>query len=248
MIRLFTDAWPEVPALDTGISHALVRAVGDGEMAESFRLHRTGRVVAFGRQDRVSPGYQNAVQAARLGDYLPIERLAGGRAAVFHEDTLAFAWAIPDAQPRDRIAERFRSVSTLLFDSFRDLGIDASIGELRGEYCPGSYSIHAGGRKVMGVGQRLVRGAAHVGGVIVVDGGRRIARVLEPVYAALGIDWDSSTAGDLADDVSHVTIDVVMSAVTRRLGLVDDVEEGELPAAVIDAGRRLAPGHVAPAA
>ena len=38
----------------------------------------------------------------------------------------------------------------------------------------------------MGVGQRLVRGAAHVGGVVVVDQGDRIRDVLLPVYDALG--------------------------------------------------------------
>ncbi len=248
MVRLFTQSWPESPGLDTGISHALVRAVGDGRMTESFRLHRTGPVVAFGRHDRVSPGYLAAVESARRAGYLPVERLAGGRAAVFHQDTIAFSWAVPDPRPRDRIGERFRAVSTLLADAFRDLGIESDIGELPGEYCPGAYSIHTGGRKVMGVGQRLVRGAAHVGGVIVVDGGRRIANVLGPVYRDLGIDWDPATAGDLRDRHPALSHEELILAVRRRLATMGGPEEAELPSSIIAAGATLAASHIAPAA
>ena len=71
-------------------------------------------------------------------------------------------------------------------DSFRRLGVDARVGEIPGEYCPGAYSVNARGvKKLMGVGQRLVPSAAHVGGVVVVNGanrvqGRAAARVPTP--------------------------------------------------------------------
>lgn len=242
-------AHPDEPALDTGISHAIVRAVGEGRLGETFRLHRTARIVAFGRQDRLAPGYADAVRSTRDAEYLPVERLAGGRAAVFHEDTLAFSWAIPASQPRDGITERFETISRLLADSFRDLGADARIGELPGEYCPGAYSVNVGGvAKVMGVGQRLVRGAAHVGGVIVVDGGRRIADVLIPVYRALELEWDPRTSGDLADFLPTVSVDDVADAVLARLALHDTVVSRSLPDWVVAEGRGLAQGHIAPAA
>ena len=36
------------------------------------------------------------------------------------------------------------------------LGLDARLGELAGEYCPGEFSVNLAGRsKVMGVGQRV---------------------------------------------------------------------------------------------
>ena len=75
--------------------------VAAGELPETLRLARPGAIVAFGKRDVVSPGYADAVQAARAGGFEAIERLAGGRAAVFHEGTIAFAHAIPDADPRD---------------------------------------------------------------------------------------------------------------------------------------------------
>lgn len=246
MIRVVTESHPDVPGLDTGISHALVRAVGEGLVPEVFRIHRTTPTVAFGRQDRVARGYRQAVAAAHAAGCLPVERLAGGRAAVFHEDTLAFSWARPDASPRDHVVARFETVSNLLAGAFRDLGAEARVGRLPGEYCPGDYSVHVAGRsKVMGVGQRLVRGAAHVGGVIVVDGGRRIADILRPVYAALAIDWDPRTSGDLNDFVPGVTCDAVVEAVLARLSTLDDLTHVPLPRSVVAEGNRLAPDHVA---
>ncbi|HZD23727.1 MAG TPA: hypothetical protein VE569_10055, partial [Acidimicrobiia bacterium] len=59
--------------------------------------------------------------------------------------------------------------------------------------------------KVMGVGQRLVRHAAHIGGVVVVDDAHRVRDVLIPVYRALGLDWDPRTAGSLADRSPGIT-------------------------------------------
>lgn len=249
MISVSNASYPTEPGLDTAISHAIVRAVGEGRLGETFRIHTTGPVVAFGRQDRVTPGYADAVRAARQGGYLPVERLAGGRAAVFHEDTLAFSWAIPEREPREGITSRFETISALLAASFRDLGVDAAVGQLPGEYCPGAYSVHIrGAGKVMGVGQRLVRGAAHVGGVIVVDGGRRIADVLGSVYAALSLEWTPTTSGDLADRVPGISLDTVAAAVLRRLSDHDEIAPASLPDWIVSEGRDLAPSHIAPAA
>ena len=65
------------------------------------------------------------------------------------------------------------------------LGVDARIGEVAGEYCPGKYSVNArGATKIMGVGQRLARHAAHVGGVIVVnmESASEIPKYAEPWF------------------------------------------------------------------
>ncbi|MEX1270920.1 MAG: hypothetical protein WEB55_00555, partial [Acidimicrobiia bacterium] len=101
---------------------------------------------------------------------------------------------------------------------------------------------------VMGVGQRLVRGAAHVGGVIVVDGGRRIAEVLGPVYRALGLEWEPRTAGDLADFVPDISVREVRDAVIARLAAATPTVPATLPDWLIAEGRRLSTGHVSPAA
>src|SRR5690606_187272 len=148
---------------DVAVSHAILSAVSEGELGPVLRLHVPGPLVAFGRADRVTPGYPAAVRAAQAHGFAPVERLAGGRAAVFHESTIAFSLAIPAPEPKPGIHARFEMISQLMVDAFEALGVDARIGELPGEYCPGQWSVNVGGRvKVMGVGQRLVRRAAHI--------------------------------------------------------------------------------------
>lgn len=247
VISLVTDGYPEPAALDTGISHAVLVAVAESRIGETFRLHVPGVVVAFGRQDVLSPGYAAATAAARAEGFEAIERLAGGRAAVFHEGTLAFSWAIPEPDPRRDVRGRFARLADIMVTAFRRLGVEAAVGEVPGEYCPGAYSVNARGAvKVMGVGQRLMRGAAHVGGVVVVHGAARIRQVLVPVYRELGIDWEASTAGDLATEVPGLTVQEVSAAIAEELGRHHTVRGATLPADVVAEGRRLAASHESP--
>lgn len=242
--------FPGDPALETGVSQAVLEAVGAHRLGETLRLHRTDRVVAFGRQDRAAANYPQAVAAAQAQGFAAVERLAGGRAAVFHEGTLAFAWAIPSEDPRAGVQQRFADIAGIVAEALTSLGVDARVGEVPGEYCPGSYSVNAAGRrKLMGTGQRLIRRAAHVGGVVVVSGGRLVAQVLIPVYRELGVSFDPGTCGDVAAEVPGVTLDQVeegmLAAFARRYTLV----EGDLEPQVVERGRELAATHrLSPAA
>src|SRR5687768_9033333 len=158
-MRLLTDSFPDDPALDTAVSRALMLRVSSGEVPEALRLSRPGAIVAFGKRDVVSPGYRQAVDAARKGGFEAVERLAGGRAAVFHEGTIALAHAVPDPDPRSHVDQRFEATAGLLATALGRLGVEARVGEVPGEYCPGAHSVNARGeRKLIGVGQRLVAG------------------------------------------------------------------------------------------
>jgi lipoate-protein ligase A len=244
-IQLFTEHSETVPGHDTGISHALVLEVGAGRQPETLRLHETADIVAFGRHDTITPGYDRAVAAAIARGFTPVERLAGGRAAVFHTGTLAFAWAIPSEDPRAGVTERFKLITQILRDAIRSIGVEAEVGELAGEYCPGAYSIHGDHRiKLVGVGQRLVRGAAHVGGVICVRDGERIRNVLEPVYHELGLEWDPSTAGAIDEFLPEVTVDVVRDAIVTGFQSRFELEWASIPEDIVRAGLELAPAHI----
>lgn len=153
--------------------------------------------------------------------------------------------AVTDDNPRSGIRDRFEAVSGVMARAFQALGIDARIGEVPGEYCPGSWSVNVGGRvKVMGVGQRLVRGAAHVGGVIVVDDGERIRDVLIPVYRALHLDWDPRTSGALADRAPGLDTSKVSRAVIKTLSAAFDIERGPIPEEIVAEARALIPDHL----
>ena len=222
--------------------------VAAGELPETLRIARPGPIVAFGKRDVVTAGYPEAVRAARAGGFEAIERLAGGRAAVFHEDTISFAHAIPDADPRSRVDERFEATAALIAAAFGRLGVDARVGEVEGEYCPGAHSVSARGeRKLMGVGQRLVSGGVHVGGVIVVAGADRVNAVLTPVYEALGLSWRPEATGAVADEAPGTTWDDVTDALLAEYDERHGLEPAELDEETLDLARKLAPEHLSPA-
>jgi octanoyl-[GcvH]:protein N-octanoyltransferase len=184
------------------------------------------------------------VAAARARGFGAVERLAGGRAAVFHAGTIAFSWAIPDPNAREGIRPRFDAVAEIVAEGLRALGVDARIGELPGEYCPGEHSVNARGRtKLMGVGQRITGGAAHVGGVIVIEGGDRVRDVLVPVYRALDLAWDPATAGSVEDEVPGTTweraANTVIDAFARRF----ELRAGQLDDETLRGARSLLPRH-----
>jgi octanoyl-[GcvH]:protein N-octanoyltransferase len=203
-LRLIRHSFPDQPELSTAISRTILRRVAAGELPPTVRIHRPGNQVAFGRQDIASPGYEAAAEAARAAGFAAVERLAGGRAAVFHHGTIAIARAYADPQPPKRTYARFEEMADLIANALRGLGVDALVGEVPGEYCPGAYSVNArGATKLAGIGQRMIRGGAHMGGVVVASGGDEIARVLEPVYRALELDWDPATSGSVSDEVGR---------------------------------------------
>jgi len=213
-----TRAVPGRPALDTALSRSFLDLVASGEAPETFRLYRPDDVLAFSGLDAVRPGFRDAVAAARAHGFAPMLRLAGGRAAVFLRESLAFAWSIPAADPRTGVHDRFRELAEIVESALRGLGVDARVGEVPGEYCPGEWSVNARGAvKLMGVGQRMVRGAAHVGGVIVVGASARARTVLEPVYAELGYALEPATVGAVEDEAAGATPERVAEALRAEL-------------------------------
>ena len=226
------------------MSHAILRRVSEGRDPETLRIHRPGAILAFGPKDRLAPGFGEAVQIARDQGFGAVMRLAGGRAAVFHEQTIAFSWAVPDPQPRLRIRARFDEVAGLMAEALRDLGIDARVGEVPREYCPGEHSVNARGKtKLVGVGQRVVLGAAHVGGVVVVGGSDLVRDVLVPVYRALELEWDPATAGSLEDEVPGLSWEDAEAAILRRFAARDELVEADLPSEALALARSLEPRH-----
>jgi octanoyl-[GcvH]:protein N-octanoyltransferase len=245
-LRLIRESFSSEPAVDTAVSRALLLRASDGQIPETFRLHVAGRVVAFGKRDTLEPGYPDAVDVSVRRGFAPIERLAGGRAAVFTPSTLSFTWTVPDADPRSGIYERFADLSAVMVGAFARLGVPSEVGEIPGEYCPGDYSVHHAGRiKLMGVGQRLARNAAHVGGVVVVDRSAEVREMLVAVYRALGLDWDPSTAGALTDVVPDLSAVSVADAIVAEWEERRDVSPASLAAETVALARQLAPEHMA---
>jgi octanoyl-[GcvH]:protein N-octanoyltransferase len=243
-LSVVRQEFPDNPAFGTAVSRAILSRVAAGELPPTLRLRRTSPTLAFSRQDRASPGFAAALRSARRAGFEPVLRLAGGRAAVYCKQTLACSWAVPDPRPASHTVERFRELAELLAGALRQLGVDARVGEVAGEYCPGAWSVNAGGRtKLVGIGQRLIAGAAHRGAVLVVGGSERIRDVLVPVYDALGLEWDPATAGSVEDEIGEVGLAAVVDVILASLAERYELSEDELDSTTLELAGRLEPNH-----
>ena len=243
-LRLLEDSFTDDPALDAAVSRALMFRVAAGELPETLRIARPGTTVAFAKRDAVSDGYAEAVRAAREHGFEATLRLAGGRAAVFHDGTMEIGHAIPYEEPRSGIHDRFRHTAGRLARALATLGVDARVGEVDGEYCPGRYSVNArGAAKLAGIGQRVVGGGSHTGVVLVVEGEDRINAVLEPVYAALGLDWKPTASGSVRTEVPSATWSAVSDAIVTEYAREYDLVEGSVDPQTLRLAQDLAAEH-----
>lgn len=245
-LRLIREGFADRPAFGTAVSEAILRRVAASELEPTFRLHRPARELAFSKQDRVAPGFPAAVAASREAGFEPVVRLAGGRAAAFHEGCLAIALATHAEQPITGTHQRFEWLAKLVVRALGALGVDARVGEVPGEYCPGAWSVNARGEtKLAGIGQRLISGGAHAGGVVVVTDSELLRSALVPAYAALGLEWDPGTAGSLADEAPGVDLDRTEEAIVAELARDFELVEAEIDAETMAMAARLEQGHLA---
>jgi len=243
-LRLIRRSFADRPAFGTAVSEAILIRVAAGELPATFRLHRPARELAFAKQDRVASGFAAAIEAAREGGFEPVLRLAGGRAAVFHEGTLAIAWSQPDPRPVARVQDRFRQAAEIVTAALRAVGVDARTGEIPGEWCPGAWSVSARDEvKLAGIGQRMIAGAAHIGAVVVVEGSDLVREALDPVYRALDVDWDPGTVGSVADEVPGVGLADVEAALIAELGARYEVVGAEIDPATLELAADLERRH-----
>lgn len=186
---------------DRAASDRLAEGVAsDG--APAVRVWRPHRQIAFGRRDTSAEGYDRARELAADHDFLAVEREVGGRAVAYTGTTVAFARVTPVEDVRSGLQERYERATDDLLTPLADLGVDAREGEPENSFCPGSHSIQAdaGGEalKLAGLAQRVRADAAVVAGVLLVRDHGEIARVLEPIYEALGVPFDPERVGSVA--------------------------------------------------
>jgi len=217
-LALVRESFPDRPAYGAAVARAILLRVAGGELPPTMRLHRPGRILAFGRQDAASDRFGDAVRAARGAGFEPIVRLTGGRAAVYHTGTIALSQALHDRRPAARTHARFERLAETCAAALRRLGVDARVGEVPGEYCPGAWSVNARGRsKLVGIGQRIISGGAHLGVVIVVRDSAAVREALIPVYEALGLEWDPATAGSVEDELGTGDLAAVEESILSEL-------------------------------
>jgi octanoyl-[GcvH]:protein N-octanoyltransferase len=207
-------------ALELALAHALVRRASAGEVAEVLRVYRpTAPVVVFGRRDTRLPGFGRAAAAAADAGFEPLVRATGGRAVAYTDQALVVDHVRHEQQPASGHDDRFAEFGALLAETFRGLGVDARVGPVPGEYCPGAHSVNARGTvKLVGTAQRIVKDAWLFSSLVVVADEERLRPVLADVYAHLEIPFDEASVGSLSAEAPGLTVGTVEDAVLTAYG------------------------------
>ena len=202
------------PAFDLAVAHALVRRASSGDLDEAVRVYRPdGNVVAFGRRDTHQPGFPAAVEACRAAGFEPAVRATGGRAVAYTSQSLVIDHVRNEAEPTGGHDRRFLEFGEQFVSVFRELGIDARLGAVPGEYCPGAHSVNARGvAKLVGTSQRVNKSAWLFSSLVVVGDEDVVRPVLVAVYDALGQELDPASVGSLSAEVPGLSVDQVAAA------------------------------------
>jgi octanoyl-[GcvH]:protein N-octanoyltransferase len=243
-VDLLTAGLPADPVRDIALSHALLEDVAARRRRPALRIFRPGPTAAFGRLDALLPGFPRACGRARQHGLTPLVRLVGGHAAVYDERCVVVEELSAEEDVIAGLQTRFERQSQRLRRALCELGADARIGELPGEYCPGAHSINVGGRiKVVGIAQRAIRRGALTSAVVVCGGGTQLRPVIESLYAALEIEIDPGTAGSLDEELPDATPEAVAERIAASYAREWRLEPRDLDADLLDRARGLAGRH-----
>jgi octanoyl-[GcvH]:protein N-octanoyltransferase len=183
-----------------------------------LRLRRPQATAAFSPQDTTHPDYEDIKELARARGFEPIERGTGGRLTMFDENALAITLIVPHEDPHAHTIKRYEVFSAIIADALKALGVDANVGELPNEYCPGKYSIGANSRvKLVGIAQRMNRHCVQMGAIIAVDRSEKACAALTEAYQAIGVPFDPGTYGAITELVPSLTYEKAKRVISQSV-------------------------------
>ena len=199
-------------------SMTLLRQVSDRpEGAPVLRIYRPQPTVAFSRRESLMVGFSQAVDVAQSHGFFPIIRPTGGRAVAYDRASLVLDLVTHDGPLRKDNDHHFRQIGELFVGVMREIGLDARLGPVEGEYCPGSYSINSRGEvKIVGTSQRVSNRARLLSASIPVEDSTRAKNVLIACNQALAFDWNPDTFASLSDEVPGLELSHVESLLRER--------------------------------
>lgn len=238
-------AAPGDQTLEMAMANAMMRRVARGEAGPMLRVYRPeAPAVAFGRRDVRLSRFADAVDVVRQAGFSPCVRAAGGRAVAYTTSALVVDHVSPDPEWPSGLEGRFGEFGELWTGMLSALGVDARVGEVPGEYCPGSHSINARGVvKLVGTAQRMVRGAWLFSAVLVFDDAAALRPLLGEVYRLLDLPFDVASVGSLAEEVPGLSLDDAESAVLDAYDARYGLDAADLPAGLVEEARLLIPDH-----
>lgn len=243
------DLAADDPIVDLAMAEAMLRTVAEGSAEQLLRLYRPrGPMAVFGRRDARLPTFGMAAEVARGAGFQPAVRVTGGKAVAYTSNALVLD--VVKRRAADGVDDpiaRFQTYGAQLVAAFAAMGIEAQLGAVPGEYCPGAHSINVrGAAKLVGTSQRVVRGAWLFSALIVLDDRERVSQVLADIYAALGEPFDPASVGSVADEAPGLALEeverIILAGVAER-----GAERRAIDPELLDRARALA-ARVAPGA
>lgn len=197
---------------------ARLREVAASDGWGALEWSRPTPSAAFSRRDQRGPAFDAAVDSVRRRGFEPFIRPVGGRLACYDEGALVLDVLLRCGDPRPGTTARFRLLADAIAVGLRRLGVDARTGAVPGEYCPGEWSVNAGGTaKLVGTGQRLVRDAVLFTAVVVVGQPESMAEAMTEAYDHLGLELNPLSVGGVCQYVPGVALDDVEGSVGGAL-------------------------------
>ncbi|SDP36802.1 hypothetical protein SAMN04487905_103383 [Actinopolyspora xinjiangensis] len=232
-------------AFEVALAHAFVRRAGDGAGGSVLRVYRpTAPTVAFGRRDTSRPGFREAVGLVREAGFTPVVRAPGGRAVAYTEDSLVVDHIAAEEDSLAGMDARFTGYAEMWAGLLAEYGVDARVGAVPGEYCPGAHSVNARGRvKLVGTAQRILRRAWLFSAVAVFDGAEVLRPLLAEVYRALGLDFDGDSVGSIRAEAPALDLDAFESGLIGRYERRFGLAPANLDESVLTVARDLVDDH-----
>lgn len=165
-----------------------------------LRLRRPKATAAFSPQDTAHGNYVEVRTRVNARGFVPVERGTGGRLTVFDDGALGITLLAPHSDAHAHMMARYEVFASAIAGGLRALGIDAHVGELPDEYCPGRFSINAERRvKLVGIAQRMTKCAYQMGAVISVRRSDAACAAIADAYSAMELPFDDRTYGGMTD-------------------------------------------------
>jgi octanoyl-[GcvH]:protein N-octanoyltransferase len=225
---------------ELSVAHALLRRASEGEIDGALRIYRPQvPAVVFGRRDTLLPGFPDASAAALEQGFRPFVRPTGGRAVAYTQDAVVLDHIGREPSSSFGTEARFQEYGALIAGALDQLGIDARVGAV-----PGEYSVNARGVvKLVGTAQRSVRDAWLFSSLVVVGGSQRIRTALDAIYGHLGLPFDIGSVGAVSDEHPGLTVRDIERALLAAYD-VDPSTAIDVEDETLERARALRPHHV----
>ncbi len=198
----------------------------NGSRNGSLRIYRPQPTAAFSPRDTTLPSYTNSAEAMRALGFTPVERRAGGQLAAYDRSTLVIDLVAYHPDPRPGVIARFQLLAEAIAGVLRSFSIDARVGAVPGEYCPGSYSVNAGGRvKLAGLAQRIGRHGFHLGAVIAVEESGAVRNAIAEAYRILGFSFDPDSFGAIGSKAAGTDFSSLRHALLTAIAPLASAKE-----------------------